>query len=141
MWANGAKSPEAPTEPFKRALAYATRSLAEQPDLLGNDRPTVVLGYMKQYLEHLELRGDGRLALFGRPVTFQGTESSDAFLSNGQLGHRLFGYPRVGVSQMVAWIADWVRCESEATQTPPDLAGLLEWLKRKMPVKDRRKRK
>ena len=25
--------PEGPTEPFKRALAHATRSLAEQPDL------------------------------------------------------------------------------------------------------------
>ena len=28
-----ATKPEAPTEPFKRALAHATRSLAEQPDL------------------------------------------------------------------------------------------------------------
>ena len=28
-----AAKPEAPTEPFKRALAHAARSLAEQPDL------------------------------------------------------------------------------------------------------------
>jgi hypothetical protein len=47
--------------------------------------------------------------LLGKPVTFRGTESSDAFLSNGQLGHRLFGYPRVSVARMMAWIADWVR--------------------------------
>jgi nucleoside-diphosphate-sugar epimerase len=40
---------------------------------------------------------------------FEGTESDDAVLSNGQLAHRLFGYPRVGPSQMIAWIADWVR--------------------------------
>ena len=36
---------EAPTEPFKRALAYATRSLAEQPDLeitFGGDGPRLV---------------------------------------------------------------------------------------------------
>jgi hypothetical protein len=46
--------------------------------------------------------------LLGRPVTFQGTESADAFLSNGQLGHRLFGYPRVGAAQMIHWIADWI---------------------------------
>ena len=46
--------------------------------------------------------------LLGRPVRFEGSESGDAFLSNGQLGHRLFGYPRVGPSQMMAWIADWV---------------------------------
>lgn len=48
-------------------------------------------------------------ALLGRPVTFRGAEAADAYLSNGQLGHQLFGYPRVSVGQMVEWIADWVR--------------------------------
>jgi len=48
-------------------------------------------------------------ALLGRPVTFRGSEAPGAILSNGQLGHRLFGYPRVGVQQMVEWIADWVQ--------------------------------
>jgi nucleoside-diphosphate-sugar epimerase len=47
--------------------------------------------------------------LLGKSVTFTGTEAPDALLSNGQLGHQLFGYPRVGVRQMIAWIADWVR--------------------------------
>jgi nucleoside-diphosphate-sugar epimerase len=47
--------------------------------------------------------------LFNKPVSFEGCESGDAFLSNGQLGHRLFGYPRVGPHQMIEWIADWVR--------------------------------
>jgi nucleoside-diphosphate-sugar epimerase len=47
--------------------------------------------------------------LLGRPVRFQGTEAADALLSNGQLGHRLFGYPRVGAGQMIRWIADWLR--------------------------------
>jgi nucleoside-diphosphate-sugar epimerase len=47
--------------------------------------------------------------LLDRPVRFEGSESGDAFLSNGQLGHRLFGYPRVGPSQLMTWIADWVR--------------------------------
>jgi nucleoside-diphosphate-sugar epimerase len=47
--------------------------------------------------------------IFGKPVTFRGTEAADALLSNGQLAHRLFGYPRVSVQQMVEWIADWVR--------------------------------
>jgi cobaltochelatase CobT len=40
-----ASKPEAPTEPFKRALAYATRSLAEQADLevsFGSDGPRLV---------------------------------------------------------------------------------------------------
>jgi nucleoside-diphosphate-sugar epimerase len=47
--------------------------------------------------------------LFGREVTLHGTEAPDALLSNGQLGHRLFGYPRVSVQQMICWIADWLR--------------------------------
>jgi nucleoside-diphosphate-sugar epimerase len=47
--------------------------------------------------------------LLDRPVRFEGSESGDAFLSNGQFGHRLFGYPRVGPSHIMAWIADWVR--------------------------------
>jgi nucleoside-diphosphate-sugar epimerase len=47
--------------------------------------------------------------LLGREVTFTGTEAQDALLSNGQLGHQLFGYPRVGPRQMMAWVADWVK--------------------------------
>jgi hypothetical protein len=46
--------------------------------------------------------------LLNKTVTFRGSELPDALLNNGQLGHRLFGYPRVGVEQMVGWIADWV---------------------------------
>jgi hypothetical protein len=47
--------------------------------------------------------------LLGKDVAFTGNEASDAFLSNGQLGHRLFGYPRIGVQQLLHWIADWVQ--------------------------------
>ena len=56
--------------------------------------------------------------LLGRTVTFQGTESADAFLSNGQLGHRLFGYPRVNAGQMIHWIADWVRRDGPTLGKP-----------------------
>ncbi len=48
-------------------------------------------------------------ALFDVPVTFQGDEAGDALISNGQLGHRLFGYPRVPAGQMLPWIADWLQ--------------------------------
>jgi nucleoside-diphosphate-sugar epimerase len=44
----------------------------------------------------------------GKSPIFQGEAAPNALLSNGQMGHRLFGYPRVGVAQMVRWIADWV---------------------------------
>jgi nucleoside-diphosphate-sugar epimerase len=46
--------------------------------------------------------------LFGMSATCTGAESPDALLSNGQLGHRLFGYPRVPVEQVVLWTADWL---------------------------------
>jgi dTDP-4-dehydrorhamnose reductase len=44
---------------------------------------------------------------FGMLPTFTGSESKDAFLSNAQESHRLFGPPRVQASEMIAWIADW----------------------------------
>jgi nucleoside-diphosphate-sugar epimerase len=47
--------------------------------------------------------------LLGKAVTFVGTEAPDALLSNGQLGHQLFGYPRVGARQVMGWIAEWVK--------------------------------
>jgi nucleoside-diphosphate-sugar epimerase len=56
--------------------------------------------------------------LLGKSVTFRGTESPDALLSNGQLGHRLFGYPRVSAQQIVRWTADWVRRGGESLDKP-----------------------
>jgi hypothetical protein len=56
--------------------------------------------------------------LLDRPVTFRGVEAADALLSNGQLGHRLFGYPRVGAGQMIHWIADWVRRDGPTLHKP-----------------------
>jgi nucleoside-diphosphate-sugar epimerase len=46
--------------------------------------------------------------LIGKTATFTGTEAQDALLSNGQLGHKLYGYPKVSVKQMMEMIADWV---------------------------------
>jgi uncharacterized protein YbjT (DUF2867 family) len=46
--------------------------------------------------------------LFDKPVVLEGKEAEDALLSNGQRGHRLFGYPRISVQQMMHWMADWI---------------------------------
>ena len=46
--------------------------------------------------------------LTGKKPIFEGKEAGDALLNNGQLGHRLYGYPRVSAGQMIEWIADWV---------------------------------
>jgi nucleoside-diphosphate-sugar epimerase len=56
--------------------------------------------------------------LLGKRVTFRGAEAADALLSNAQLSHRLFGYPRVGARQMIEWIADWVRRGGESLDKP-----------------------
>lgn len=45
--------------------------------------------------------------LFDKPVTFTGSEASDALLSDGRLGNELLGHPRVSTEQMIRWIADW----------------------------------
>ncbi|HEV3262470.1 MAG TPA: hypothetical protein VG013_36800 [Gemmataceae bacterium] len=46
--------------------------------------------------------------LTGKPVRLQGSESMDALLSNGAVGHRLLGYPRVGLQQLMGWVVNWV---------------------------------
>jgi hypothetical protein len=56
--------------------------------------------------------------LLNKPARLKGIEAGDALLSNGQLGHRLFGYPRIGARQMVEWIADWVQRGGESLNKP-----------------------
>jgi nucleoside-diphosphate-sugar epimerase len=56
--------------------------------------------------------------LLEREPVFTGVEASDALLNNGQLGHRLFGYPRVCIGQMVRWVAEWVRSGGESLGKP-----------------------
>jgi nucleoside-diphosphate-sugar epimerase len=47
--------------------------------------------------------------LLDKSVTITGSEAADALLNNAQESHRLFGYPRIGAAQLLAWIADWTR--------------------------------
>ena len=47
-------------------------------------------------------------ARLGKTVSFEGTESNDALLSNSAKAFALFGKPEVGIGQMLDWIADWV---------------------------------
>jgi nucleoside-diphosphate-sugar epimerase len=56
--------------------------------------------------------------LLGKNVVFRGSESAEAFLSNAQAAHRLFGYPRVNVAQTIEWIAAWVRAGGENLGKP-----------------------
>lgn len=45
--------------------------------------------------------------LFDKPVSFTGSESPDALLSDGRLGYELLGRPAVSAEQMIRWIAGW----------------------------------
>lgn len=45
---------------------------------------------------------------FDKRPTFTGAESPSALLSNGQLGHQLYGYPRVPLQAVIAWTAKWI---------------------------------
>src|SRR5205823_8123873 len=56
--------------------------------------------------------------LMGKEPKFLGAESDAALLSNAQLSHRLFGYPRVGAQQLIAWTADWVQRGGESLGKP-----------------------
>ena len=47
--------------------------------------------------------------LFNKSPRFEGEEAETALLSNAARCHQLFGYPRVSLRQMIAWIAEWVR--------------------------------
>jgi len=92
------------------AMALASFAYAVSPPLVLNLAGPELLS-VRRVAEQLG-------ALLGRPMTILGTESADALLSNSQLSHRLFGYPRVGAGQMIHWIADWIR-RSGATLGKP----------------------
>jgi len=42
-------------------------------------------------------------------VSFTGREAGDALLSNGAVGRRLLGEPRVDAGRLLSWTADWIR--------------------------------
>ncbi|RMD97464.1 MAG: NAD(P)-dependent oxidoreductase, partial [Calditrichaeota bacterium] len=48
-------------------------------------------------------------ARFGKSPNFTGTEADTALLCNAAHCHRLFGYPRVPLQQMIEWIAHWIK--------------------------------
>jgi nucleoside-diphosphate-sugar epimerase len=54
----------------------------------------------------------------GRQVKFVGEEAPDALISNAQLAHMLFGYPRVSLKRMILWISDWLMRGFETWDKP-----------------------
>jgi nucleoside-diphosphate-sugar epimerase len=56
--------------------------------------------------------------LMGKEPIIEGKESPDALLSNGSLGYKLYGKPKVTARQMMEWIADWVSRGGESIGKP-----------------------
>jgi len=46
--------------------------------------------------------------IFGKKPIFENEETETALLSNASEYHRLFGYPRVTLKQMIRWVAHWI---------------------------------
>lgn len=55
---------------------------------------------------------------FGKPVVITGDEAPTAWLMNTGEAERLFGYPRIPLKQMVAWVAEWVAAEQRMLGKP-----------------------
>jgi len=56
--------------------------------------------------------------IFGKPATVTGSEAPTAWLMNTGEAERLFGYPRIPLKQMVAWVADWIAHEQRLLGKP-----------------------
>ena len=56
--------------------------------------------------------------LFGKEPVFVGTEQDTALLNNASKSHKLFGYPKVSIRDLIEWTADWVANERETLDKP-----------------------
>jgi dTDP-4-dehydrorhamnose reductase len=56
--------------------------------------------------------------LMKKDARIVGEEANDSLISNGQLGHKLYGYPRIAAGQIIDWIADWVMRGGENINKP-----------------------
>ena len=94
------------------ANAVALRSFAhcQSPPLTLN-----VTGPETVSVRYLALRFG---SLFNKPPHFEGEEAATALLSNASRCHRLFGYPRVSLEQMIEWVAEWVRIGGTTLRKP-----------------------
>lgn len=56
--------------------------------------------------------------LLDRPAMFTGEEQTEAILSNGQKGHRRYGYPTVAADLLIEWVAQWLKQGGELLGKP-----------------------
>lgn len=56
--------------------------------------------------------------LLGKTPVFVGVEQENALLNNASKAHKLFGYPRVSIREMIDWTANWVANNGETINKP-----------------------
>jgi hypothetical protein len=57
-------------------------------------------------------------SLLDKEPRLTGTESPTALLSNGSMGHKRYGHPRVTCGQLVYWIAHWIKTGGTTWEKP-----------------------
>lgn len=55
---------------------------------------------------------------FGKKPIFINEEEDTALLSNASKSHKLFGYPRVSLRQMIEWQIEWLKAGGEVIDKP-----------------------
>ncbi|WP_404404822.1 NAD-dependent epimerase/dehydratase family protein [Jeotgalibacillus malaysiensis] len=84
------------------ANEYALRSL------LHTESPAKILNVTGPETLSTRWIAEQFAARFGKTLSFISEESNKALLNNASESHKLFGYPRVSVKEMIDLIADWV---------------------------------
>lgn len=54
----------------------------------------------------------------GREPVFEGNEQPTAYVMDGSLAHRAFGYPRVPLLEMIDWVSGWVAADGASIGKP-----------------------
>ncbi|MCK6207129.1 NAD(P)-dependent oxidoreductase [Bacillus infantis] len=55
---------------------------------------------------------------FNKEAVFVNAEQSSALLNNSAKAHRLFGYPKVALNEMISWTAEWVSSDGAVLNKP-----------------------
>jgi nucleoside-diphosphate-sugar epimerase len=92
------------------AMALAALAHASSPAVVLN-----VAGPEELSVRALSTNLAAAMAMMAR---FTGSEAGDALLSSGARGYELLGRPRVDLTRMLAWTADWVQRGGESLGKP-----------------------
>ena len=103
---------------YLNAIWQADASSMSLRSLLRASTPPLALNITGPELLRVRRVADEFGALLGKPVHFDGVEAGDSVLGNSERAVHLFGYPQVGVRDMMIWIADWVKRGKDSLGKP-----------------------